>query len=106
MITIILKCIAFLLVISSLPICQENKTKTASKERLIGVWGQHINENANFKIVKDSIYYFEDKYYKYSLKKDSVFIYLDNSTWKGKYYFRNDSLILRDTRESKFVRIK
>jgi hypothetical protein len=111
--TIICKCIVFFMVISSLPI-QENKTKVAKvgdKEKLIGVWGKDVNENANFKIVKDSIYYFEDKYHKYILKEhplktDSIIIYFDDFTYRGVFYFRNDSLILRDFRESKFVRIK
>jgi len=111
--TIICKCFAFLLTISTLPFCQKTKTeKDSEKEKLIGVWGAKINENANFEIGKDSIYYFEDKYYKYkikenSLKNDSIIIYMGGYTYRGVFWIKNDSLNIKDKRsENKFVRIK
>lgn len=106
--TIICKCIAFLLIISALPFYQKTKTiNTAGseKEKLIGVWGKDINGNANFQLTNDSIYYLEARY-KYSVRGDSIFIYYDHWTYQGKFYFRNDSLIIRDSRENKLVRIK
>jgi len=113
--TIICKCIAFFLVISSLPISQEKKNqipKVKEKEKLIGIWGKNINENANFQIEEDSIYYVDaNQRVKYitkenSLKKDSIIIYYDGYPYRAVYWFRNDSLILKNFRESKFVRFK
>jgi hypothetical protein len=75
---------------------------------LIGVWGPSISENASFRIQRDSIYYLEHfKSYKYATRKDSIYIRYDGWTFKGIFFFRNDSLILRaNGKESKFVRIK
>ncbi len=112
--TIICKCIAFFLVVFTLPVRQEKETKNAKEiQSLIGIWGKDINENATFDIKKDSMYYVDaNKSVKYWIKentagKDSIFIDYGGSVYRGIFYFRNDSLIIRDQRsEHKFVRIK
>lgn len=83
------------------------------REKLYGIWAQNLNENANFAIGKDSMYYVDaNKSVKYWIKqnygrKDSIFIDYGGSVYRGIFYFRNDSLIIRDQRsEHKFVRIK
>jgi len=76
--------------------------------RLTGVWGHSVKENASFQIQTDSIYYPEYfKSYKYQTKKDSIYIHYDGWIYKGAFLFRNDSLILKtQEKESRFVRIR
>lgn len=114
--------IAVLLIVFLLGICRSadaqrrtdrnTKAKPAKEiesERLLyGIWAQNLNENANFAIGKDSMYYVDaNKSVKYWIRKDSIFIDYGGSVYRGIFYFRNDSLIIRDQRsEHKFIRIK
>jgi hypothetical protein len=90
--------------------CQNTKskvTKADEKDKLVGVWGPSINENASFRIQPDSIYYPEYfKSYKYTTRKDSIFIHFDGWIFKGIFCFRNDSLVLKtQDKENVYVRI-
>lgn len=83
--------------------CKRNE----KQYKLLGVWGPSKSENASFRIEKDSIYYPEHfKSYKYTISKDSIFIEYDGWTYKGIFYFKNDSLVLKSQDKiHKFVRI-
>lgn len=104
-----LKCIAFVLVAILLSMCSSKGkvTKEGDKDKLIGVWGPSINENASFRIQKDSIYYPEYfKSFKYTTTMDSIFIHYDGWIFKGVFYFMNDSLVLKTkNKENRYVRI-
>ena len=106
----ILKYFVIILTITSVLMCQSNKAKVINddKTKLPGVWGPSVNENASFWIKPDSIYYSEHfKNFKYTTRKDSIFILFDGWTYKGTFRFRNDSLILKDQKkEDVFVRFK
>lgn len=104
---------AFLLIlfISAFYMCQNTKSKVAKanqKEKLLGIWGQSINENASFRIISDSIYYPEHfRSYKYSTSKDSIYIHYDGWVFKGTFYIRNDSLIIKaQGNENSYIRIQ
>ncbi|MBA4410719.1 MAG: hypothetical protein C0397_15005 [Odoribacter sp.] len=106
----ILKAGAYILLIFILPMCKSNKTKVGQeneKVKLLGVWSQSKSENASFRIDTDSIYYPEYfKSYKYSISKDSIFIEYGEWRYKGTFYFRNDSLVLKNQKKTnKYVRI-
>lgn len=87
--------------------CQSQAKKSNLASRLIGVWGPSIHENASFRIQSDSIYYPEHfKSFKYTTKNDSIFILFDGWIYKSRFYFRNDSLILKtQNKANRFVRI-
>lgn len=100
-----------ILFVATFYMCQNTKskvTKSDPKEKLIGVWGPSINENASFRVMSDSIYYPESfKSYKYSTNNDSIFIHYDSWIFKGTFCFRNDSLILKaQGKENVFIRIQ
>lgn len=94
-----LNCILALFILSLLTMCQSKTIKQTddNKNKLMGVWGPSINENASFWIQQDSVYYPEHfKSYKYSTKKDSIFIFYEGWIVKAKYSFSHDSLIMRN----------
>lgn len=78
------------------------------KNKLIGIWGENVNDNATFVIDKDSIFYFDnDEYFKYKTSKDSIFIYYDEYLYKAKFIIEKDSLTLYDEfGTTKFVCLK
>lgn len=108
--TKILIYIASILIIPSMFMCRANNAKVAKddeKTKLQGVWGKSINENASFWIKSDSIYYPENFIsYKFTTKRDSIFIQYDGWIYKGIFRFRNDSLVLKTRdKENVFIRI-
>ncbi|MBN2834187.1 MAG: hypothetical protein JXR48_04395 [Candidatus Delongbacteria bacterium] len=82
-------------------------TNNHDRYKLIGIWGTNKENNASFKISQDSIYYPEYfKSFAYTLKKDSIIIHFDDWDYRGVFFFRNDSLIMKsDSKEASFIQI-
>jgi hypothetical protein len=84
-------------------------TKAGIRDSLIGIWTHGPNENASFKIDRETFYYTEDfASYKYTLIKDSVHVFYDDGAetffvkFKGK-----DTLVLNgEYGETTFFRMK
>lgn len=97
--------IAFLILLN----CDRNKDHTNSNKIyvtnkfdtiIVGVWGTSPNENANFEILKDSIYYLEsNKYYSYKLDDSTFTCFMDDGDTLYTNIIRkcvNDTLIMFD----------
>jgi len=89
-------------------IAYQTRAEGQDQDRLLGIWGSSPNENANFEILKDSIYYPDDfAYVKYTTKGDSIFIDYDGAIYKAKYLVRNDTLTMIDKNNiDVFIRFK
>jgi hypothetical protein len=77
---------------------QINKELDLRSTLLNGVWCLSDDQMVSFEIMTDSIYYPDQgEKYLYRAKGDSVFIYYDGWTYKGKYKFEAEYLMISDS---------
>jgi hypothetical protein len=96
---IILLLTSLIVLFSSFNFLENNKS-------ILGIWTDGSTENATFEINKKTIFYV-DLLKEYKLKKDSVFIFYDDYTFKGKIKISTDTLyITNEGIERKYWRFK
>lgn len=84
-----------LLLLTSLIVLFSSFNFFQKNNSILGIWTDGSTENATFEINKKTIFYVDIlKEYKYKLKKDSLFIFFDNYTSKGKLRVSKDTLYI------------
>lgn len=95
---------------SGLPVKHRQQSAAAvSKQSLLGAWSNGTSSNANFFIHPDSIYYEDNnERCKYTLTGDSICIYFSDGVYRGKLYFKGDTLVMANKEDgvAKFWRFK
>lgn len=89
-------------------IMNNKNIENSLRRNIIGIWTSEGSINANFKIDEKTFYYVDDfADYKYSLDGNIITINYPDYVYKGKVFFKGDTLILSTKeREDKYWRFK